>query len=46
MDELERIRALIEERWEEGLGRDIALRAVAELIAEASPSEDEDPQVD
>jgi hypothetical protein len=42
VDEFERLRALIEERWEEGPGRDIALRAVEELIAESSPTEGEE----
>jgi hypothetical protein len=42
VEELERIRALIEERWEEGPGRDVALRAVNELVAESSLAEGEE----
>ena len=42
MEEFERLRALIEERWEEGPGRDVALRALDELIAESLPGEGED----
>jgi hypothetical protein len=38
VEELERVRALIEERWEEGPGRDVALRALEELIAEQAKS--------
>jgi hypothetical protein len=42
LDDLERIRALIEEYWQEGPGKDAALRAVNELISEAAEGEDAD----
>jgi hypothetical protein len=42
LEGLERIRALIEERWQAGPGRDTALCALEELIAERSLTEGEE----
>jgi hypothetical protein len=42
VQELERVRMLVEEQWKDGPGRDLALRALDELIAEGETCADED----